>query len=526
MPTTATPNLRNRKWMKIVDYFTDGRIVRERYRNLLERLKNLEAENHALRSTINQEEVATQSLLNAIPDTILVIDSEGIYLDFLCGNEQVLVKPFHELQGKNVSDFLPLHLAERCLKVIKQVIENNEIQTFQYELVIWQHVKYFEARVTPVYNSKVLFIIRDISEQMLKNKEINDIESWFRTIFNVSRDGMAVEMDEKIIYVNDAFVKLYGYDSPSELIGQNISIIQSAETDAMMREFGERRLKGEPVPGVYEAKGKCKDGSEIDIEVTATVFEQNGTKYIIDVNRNISERKTFERKLKEQNEELQKINKELDRFVYSASHDLRSPLRSLLGLIHILKLDNDPVKKEKYLEHMEKSVHNLDKFIQDIINYSRNSRLELQLETVHLYALINQILEDIKFENPVTIPVYANYDTTLTIITDRNRLSIILSNLLSNAFRYYNPQQAQPYIRINAIYTDEHIKIGIEDNGIGISDDHVDKIFDMFYRAHDKKVGSGLGLYIVKETVNMLKGEIYVESALGKGTTFWITLPK
>ncbi len=306
---------------------------------------------------------------------------------------------------------------------------------------------------------------------------------------------------------------------------QNISIIQSKETDAMMREFGERRLRGEPVPGVYEAKGKCKDNSEIDIEVTASVFDVNGQKYIIDVNRNISERKNFERKLKEQNEELQKINSELDRFVYSASHDLRAPLRSMLGLVQLFRIDNEESKKENYLGRMEKSIHNLDKFIQDIINYSRNSRLEIEITQINLFDLINDILEDIKFENPRTIPVYANYDTSLTLTTDIKRFSVILSNLVSNALRYYNSEIENPYVKISASQTAENTTIVIEDNGIGIGAEHLDKIFNMFYRAHDKKVGTGLGLYIVKETVGMLKGNISVESELHAGTSFTLVIP-
>lgn len=491
----------------------------------LEKISFLEKENESLRAIINTEEIATQSLLNSIPDTILLMSREGEYIDVLCGNEKLLIRPINELIGRNMSDFLSHSLTNTCLEVIQSALDENELKYLQYELTIENKLVYFEARVAPVYENQVLFILRDISESVNRKIEIQEKEDWFSTIFNASRDGMAVEKNEQIIYVNDAFVKLYGFENRSELIGKNISLIQSEETDAMMREFGERRLKGEPVPGVYEAIGKCKDGTEIDIEVTASVFEVNGQKYIIDVNRNISERKNFERKLKEQNEELQKINAELDRFVYSASHDLRAPLRSLLGLVQLFRIDNEEEKKDQYLNRMEKSINNLDKFVQDIIDYSRNSRLELVSEAINLFQLVNNILEDIKYENLISIPVYANYDINFTLHTDKSRLSIILSNIISNALRYHNLDIERAFVKIEATIVENQACIVIYDNGIGIGESHIDKIFNMFYRAHDKKVGTGLGLYIVKEAVQMLKGNISVESQIGIGTKFIISIP-
>jgi len=511
--------------MPVTNYLVEEK-SEKRLEDALSTIRGLERENKELRTIINAEKVATQSLINAIPDTILVLSKNGTYIDILCGDEAILIKPVNELLGKNIADFLDQTVTKACLNVIRDALNDNELKHLQYELEINGKQKFFEARITPVYYNQVLFIIRDISDGMHRKQEIQDKEDWFSTIFNVSRDGMAVEKNEKIVYANDAFLELYGYSDRKELLGNNISCIQAAETDAMMREFGERRLKGEPVPGVYEAKGKCKDGSEIDIEITASVFEVNGEKYIIDVNRNISERKNFERKLKEQNEDLQKINSELDRFVYSASHDLRAPLRSMLGLIQLFRIDAEEEKKEQYLIRMEKSINNLDKFVQDIINYSRNSRLDLEIVDVNLFDLINDILEYIKYENPKTIPVYANYASDLVLKTDRNRLSIVLSNLISNALRYYNSEIENAFVRITAHETDCEFIVSIADNGIGIGGEHLDKIFNMFYRAHDKKVGTGLGLYIVKETIEVLKGRIEVHSIIGTGTTFTVYLPK
>jgi signal transduction histidine kinase len=292
----------------------------------------------------------------------------------------------------------------------------------------------------------------------------------------------------------------------------------------MMRKYGELRKKGESAPSVYEAKGLCKDGTEIDIEVTASAFEVAGQKYIIDINRNISERKNFEKKLKEQNLQLQKINAELDRFVYSASHDLRAPLRSMLGLIGLFRIDTDTNNYTNYLNRMEKSILSMDNFIQDIINYSRNARQEVCFETFNLHEIVVEMVEAIKHSSPIKIDVQYLYDHRFMLHSDKKRIKIILNNLLSNAFRYYDQDKSHNLIKINAQYVDNKYIISVEDNGIGIDTEHIDKIFNMFYRAHDHKVGSGLGLYIVKETVNVLRGEVTVESKLGEGSIFKIIL--
>lgn len=497
---------------------------REKYLKLLNRINELESENEKLKVILSHEKNASQSLFNAIPDTILLLSKDGTYLDVLSENNNLLIRPANELIGNKISDFLEPELSNTCISIISSSIDEQEIKHMQYELVINGELKYFEGRCTPINDNECLFIIRDLTENVIKKQEIRKKDDWFKSIFNASRDGFVVEQNEKIIYVNEAFVKLYGYDHENELLGKSISVIQAPESDEMMRIFGQMRLLGEPVPSVYEAKGLCKNNEVIDIEITASVFEVNGEKFIIDINRNISERKNFERKLKEQNEQLQKINRELDRFVYSASHDLRAPLRSLLGLVNLFRIDNEIENHESYLQRMEKSINNLDKFIQDIINYSRNARLEIDYEMINLFDFINSILDDIQFETQKKIPIYANYDNDFQVVTDKSRLHIILSNLLSNAFRYSNYDEPNPFIKVSAYSDGTYTTISVQDNGIGIENHQLDKVFDMFYRAHDKKVGSGLGLYIVKETIEALGGTIEVKSEIGKGSEFLVKL--
>ncbi len=234
-----------------------------------------------------------------------------------------------------------------------------------------------------------------------------------------------------------------------------------------------------------------------------------------------------EKAIQEKNEELIKVNNELDRFVYSTSHDLRSPIRSIQGLICLTKYTNDLVELKSYLVKMESWMIHLDKFINDISNYSRNSRLPLNLVPVKIKQIVLETLENLQFyPGADKIQVEINVPEELVIESDTTRVQIIIGNLISNAFKYTDQTKDHSFIHINAYNIVDHIEILIEDNGIGIHAEYASKIFDMFFQGHEKSDGSGLGLYIVKETLEKIQGTLSVESELGKGSVFKVIFPK
>ena len=235
-----------------------------------------------------------------------------------------------------------------------------------------------------------------------------------------------------------------------------------------------------------------------------------------------------EQKINRRNDELQKLNAELDSFVYSTSHDLRAPLASVLGLINIARLESAVNKKDSYLNMMEDSIKKLDNFIQDIIDYSRNSRTNIKYESFNVKSTIDEIILGLKFLDPndeIKCDIEVNGDGKL--YCDKQRVTIILNNIISNAFKYYDQNKEQSRIKIKMDLEDPLvIIILVEDNGIGIDQQDIDKVFGMFYRGTDKSKGSGIGLYIVQEAVIKLKGKITVDSKLGEGTIFDIRIPK
>lgn len=224
------------------------------------------------------------------------------------------------------------------------------------------------------------------------------------------------------------------------------------------------------------------------------------------------------------NRELIKVNKELDRFVYSASHDLRAPLASILGLVQIGKHETNLSEKDNCLDMIDKSVNKLDAFIKEIIDYSKNQRTEIEKVNVEIKPFIDSIIEDIRFVESfknIDVLIESNEDTCLV---DKNRLKVILTNLIGNAFKYVDAENG--VVKVKVKVAKSSCKVSVEDNGEGIEEEHLGKIFDMFYRADINSTGSGLGLYIVKETIEKLQGKIEVQSEIGKGTTFKFSIPK
>ena len=225
------------------------------------------------------------------------------------------------------------------------------------------------------------------------------------------------------------------------------------------------------------------------------------------------------------NSNLEKTNAELDRFFYSTSHDLRSPLLSIKGLVNITRNETADTKVIRYLDMMTERADRLDLFIRDIIDYSKNTRTELSREIVDVTRLVEEVRDNFQFLEGASNIRFLDNILVDKVITDRTRLTVVLNNLISNAIKYHNRNNDNQWIKVNIYPSRKDLNIVVSDNGLGIGEDKQSKIFEMFYRGTETSKGSGLGLYIVKETVEKMNGSIQVESKEGMGTSFIVTIP-
>ncbi len=273
---------------------------------------------------------------------------------------------------------------------------------------------------------------------------------------------------------------------------------------------------------------KKKNGTEFVALVNSILSKDDeGNIYFDGAVRDITPLKISQLELEQTNAKLTKINQQLDRFVYTASHDLKAPLASISGLINIYKQEENAELREQYVDLMEKSVHKLEGFIKEIVDYSRDERTELNLQNFDFEEFANEIFENLSFLNIAT-----DVDKRLEIVgkhkrlvSDKNRLEAIIKNLISNAINYSDATKEISYVALSTSISNSEAIIKISDNGIGIAEENLPKIFDMFFRESSGGDGSGLGLFIVAEAVKKIGGKITVQSKHREGTTFEIKIP-
>jgi signal transduction histidine kinase len=227
------------------------------------------------------------------------------------------------------------------------------------------------------------------------------------------------------------------------------------------------------------------------------------------------------------NKLLKKTNDELDRFVYSTSHDLRAPLSSVLGLVNLAETNAESVETIKYLGMMKERVKSLEFFIKEITDFSRNNRVRVFREELNLSELVLSIWENLRYATEAQgIDFQLSFPKDLMVETDKTRLQVVLSNLIANAIRYHDRTKQSRFIRVGYHITPQSFCITVEDNGQGIEPEYQKKIFDMFFRGNESSQGSGLGLYIVKETLTKLSGSIQLESVPQAGSSFRVIIPQ
>lgn len=241
---------------------------------------------------------------------------------------------------------------------------------------------------------------------------------------------------------------------------------------------------------------------------------------------NCSEIYNNRKELKLKNVQLQKSVDELNRFVYSASHDLRSPLMSILGVVELARMEEEMKVAEEYFQIIETSVLKLDKYIKNIIDYYQNTHADEMANAIDFSSLVNEVIDSLKNQDRSI-----NFETEIAqleeFVCDEFRLRVILNNLISNAIKYQNPKAETHKVSVSIKISADAATIKITDNGIGILKEHLESIFKMFFRIPNSnaKQGNGIGLYIVKEALERIGGTINVTSELLIGTTFEIVIP-
>lgn len=365
----------------------------------------------------------------------------------------------------------------------------------------------------------VQVIFRDISEKKQAEARIRKNETLFTQLFN-SVPMAVVMLDDtgKVEQINPGFEEMFGYKL-EELKGKNLN--DNIVPDELRNEGIDLNnlITSNRVIRV-ETIRKHRHGKLVDVILYGVpVMQDNQTIGIYGVYVDISDRKRVE-------EELKVRNAELDNFVYKVSHDLRAPLSSILGLVNLARLPGNTDNPMDYIDIVGAKVDHLDHFITDVLSHSKNLKMEVTVSKIDLSQIIDRTFDELDYlEGAETIVRNIKIDG-IDFYNDPWRVAEIFRNLISNAIKYRKDStRFQPEVTVKVHVDNLRADISFSDNGIGIEEKDLTRIFEMFYRATDKSDGSGIGLYIVKNAIEKLGGQINVASKPGQGTRFNIILP-
>ena len=431
-----------------------------------------------------------------------------------------------EIIGSNIRDFIH---PEDIHKIKTHIFSTSDNQQFECRFrtksgdYIWveSFVKFVYDELTNTAK-EIIAITRDVSERILRENQLKVSEEQYRLIAeNVTDMITRHDVHGNYDYVSASSYALLGY-TPDDLKSHSaFEFLHPEDVENIQSGLKELYSKGQ---GIYTAsyRYKRKDGRYIWIESTNKLtYSDSDAKIdgVISISRDISERKNFELKLEE------KI-KELDTFIYRSSHDLKGPLASLQGLINVAKSEIKDSTSIQYFGLIERSVNHLDTLLMDLLNITRIAQGSLNLVNLNLAELIDSTIKS--FDH---LPEYdrilweIDVDPSISVQLDKSLINNVIHNLIINSIKYYDKNKDQSQIKITLKEKNEMIVLNIEDNGEGIPEDIQTHVFDMFFRGNTKSSGTGLGLYIVKNAIEKLGGQIKMQSKLDMGTKFSIQLP-
>ncbi|MGN6552587.1 MAG: sensor histidine kinase [Verrucomicrobiota bacterium] len=350
--------------------------------------------------------------------------------------------------------------------------------------------------------------------------------------FTLAQDLLGISnVHGSLLEVNPSWEKVLGFSEAELKVKSYLDLIHPAERELMRVQF--EKLKRDNVPIYFEGRYQCKDGSYCWLAWTAVPFSSEELVYIFA--RDITARKAVAEEIKSLNSELNRrvndltdVNKELESFNYSISHDLRAPLRSIASFTQIVLTQYDQVLPEQgqdYLRRVESAAKYMDKLLMDLLDYSRLSRSQIVLSGVSLESAVSDVLFSIDQEIRARNASVEIARPLGQVIGHPATVRQILFNLIANALKF-TAANKPPRIRIWTERADGLLRIWVEDNGIGIPAQFHRKIFGLFQRLHSQNAypGTGVGLAMVQKGVERMAGRIGVDSEIGKGSRFWFVL--
>lgn len=480
-----------------------------------------------------QEEVLIQAnILKNVRDTIFVTDRKGIITYWNEGAEETFGYPREDMLGKSY-ELLYAEIDKHLVRKELQDVFGGALTQWESKLItsndkiIWSDNKASLLHDDKGRVSGYIRVCKDITLSRKYGEKQKETVAMLNSIFNTVDQGIILlEPQGRIkafnFTANRQSIQLMGRE-----IQENTPFIDYVLSDmqTIWSEQFNRARSGEQVHD--ELVYRFRPGAEFWFGMSfSPVTDENDNVLGVCVSMiDITERKKADDRFKSQFIEIENNNKELDKLIKVLSHDLRAPMNSVNGLIALAREEKNPAEFSNYLNMMEKSVKKLESFTNDMIA-SLKSRGTVIHSEVKPAELIAEIIDDLRFSADASGIQFENLiPEEMVIQSDASRLRIIFSNLISNSIRYHDDAKSHKFVRVSVEKFPMWNIFSLQDNGIGIANEHHSKIFDTYYTVGNAEGSSGLGLSNVRDSISKLQGMIELESEEGVGTTFKINLP-
>ncbi len=506
------------------------KILEEKSKELYDVTHHLKETNSKLENLLNEKTSELDGVFINIIDPYVVMDLQFNVIN-MNGSAKEFLGYDHTKEHLNLSQLVHPDYIEYTFESFQSLIEVGTLKNYRAKIFTKdQSEKWVQINSSLIYDAErkpiaAQGIIRDITQESEIKELLSEQKKQLDIIVENSPLGIALTVNGKIVKVNKAFETLIGY-SQQELKQMHVKDISTPEDKegsiALLEQMNQGEIENFAVVKTYTRKdGTCLLAKT---QVSAVRNGEGKEDYQVAIVDDITAQKQLELQKEKLLLELEASNQGLQEYAHIVSHDLKSPLRSINALSSWLMEDYKDVLDENgvfNLRQMQEKVESMDRLISGILKYSSVTSDYQELTSVDFNQVINEIKEIIFIPDHVQIKVP---EPLPSLMADRTKIHQLFQNILSNAVVHIEREKG--LVQIEATDMGSHWQFSIADNGVGIPKEHHERIFKIFQSAGTKEGSTGIGLSIVKKIIDLYQGKIWLESTVGKGTTFYFTLKK